>query len=407
MCDHGFENKFSLAMGGRNSCGCGSGSDRHRSILYDIPNPGGHVRPSAFDICTDVLCQNVNVVRAITLITDWANAVNKLNIPGIKMLHQQDPDVINSCVTERGDIAIHIAIKRKHYELFRFLLEYGGDINALRGEDGNSCLHLAVINRDLKVIQALFSNDVDDSLINKNMKTASDLITDKHFRRQFMRTKNNNRYQDRHVSISMHSSGGSTLSMVRETSLSEISVENADDGLNGLGEGDGSNESGRWTTLGILQHHETSFGSQVGCEVREIAHYLQELAVNDKSSKVWDKWIKKEHITKPHDLVKIVYGLTVLTLRNGQNKEKQSQRVKPPSQPIARLTSRMYKMLPVVLTSTTTLPTELHPDRRKRRILTKDNFMLNFHTYLYRAHEEMVHEQQKQDEVRKKSFEFV
>jgi len=362
-------------MGGRSSCGCGSGSDKHQPILYDVPNK------------------------------DWADAVKKLNVSGIKMLHQDDPDIINLCVSDRGELAIHIAIKRKHLELFQYLLKYGADINALRGSDGNSCLHLAVINRDLRVIQELFSHDVDDSLINKEMKTAADLIEDKTFRRRFMRTKNNHKYQEEHIPMNLAST---TLASQRETSrsesiggmsLSDISMEIGGDHTVGTLEGDGGRDA-------VTMKFETPFGHQVGCEVKEIAYYLQELGTNQKSSRVWGKWVRKEHITKPHDLVKVIYGLTVLTLRSRKG-AKQRQRVKPPSKPMARLASRVYQMFPVVLTSATTLPSDRSIHRKKRRILTKDNFILNFHTFLYRAHDEMVNEQREQERMRRKSLQFV
>eukprot|EP01083_Nonionella_stella_P209261 758736_1 len=148
---------------GNSSCGCGDGP-RKKPIIYDIRNER------------------------------WANAVNNLSLAGVKMLHQQEPDLINEIVTSTGYIAIHISVKRKHFELFQYLLKYGGNINAICGYEGYSCLHLAVINKDIKIIRELFNADIDDTLINNNGKTAGDLITDTSFRRQYMRAKNNNRY---------------------------------------------------------------------------------------------------------------------------------------------------------------------------------------------------------------------
>eukprot|EP01084_Bolivina_argentea_P219826 372714_1 len=146
---------------GNSTCGCGP--RRNKFVLYNIQN------------------------------TDWANAVTNVSLAGVQMLHQQEPDLINQIVTSNGYIAIHIAVKRKHFDLFAYLLQYGGNINALGGENGNSCLHLAVMNQDTKIIDELFRCDCDDTLTNKNGKTPSDLIDDIHFRRQYMRAKNKHR----------------------------------------------------------------------------------------------------------------------------------------------------------------------------------------------------------------------
>jgi len=143
-------------MGGNSSsaCGCGRGPPQ-KLITYPIRNE------------------------------PWSQAVHNLSLSGMIMLHSQDPDCINDYVSINGDIAIHIVIKQKNFEIFLFLIQYGADIHAL-DHNGNSCLHLAVIAKDIRIISALFSNDIDDTLMNNDGQTAKNLISDIKFRRQYL-----------------------------------------------------------------------------------------------------------------------------------------------------------------------------------------------------------------------------
>ena len=91
---------------GNNACGCGSNNERQKPILYEVPNES------------------------------WAEAVSSLNLAAVKGLHQEEPDLINECVSSQGYIAIQVAVKKQNFELFEYLLKYGGNINAPTGDDG-------------------------------------------------------------------------------------------------------------------------------------------------------------------------------------------------------------------------------------------------------------------------------
>lgn len=151
--------------------------------------------------------------------------------------------------------------------------------------------------------------------------------------------------------------------------------------------------------------HLTEFGQDIGCEIDEIAYCVQHLNINDKLSKLWDKWVKKSKITKTHDLLKIIYGITVLTLRNRQKQSKYSSTtngdggdddtnsIKPPSEPIKRLTSKVYKMLPRYKVESDGDKNQQEKQKKRKHVLTRNDFINNFHTYLYHAHEQFLNEQ--------------
>ena len=262
-------------------------------------------------------------------------------------------------------------------------------------------------------------------------KTASDLITDNNFRRNYIKIKNATKHQMRknqnytnliksksHLETTI---GGVIVNEASTTQLKQIMTGSGDDilNLNGVkGHHDiqqtkkRNEEMFRQKYVEISsrnsQIHLTEFGQDIGCEIDEIAYCVQHLNINDKLSKLWDKWVKKSKITKTHDLLKIIYGITVLTLRNRQKQNKYSGRssttshdgdddtnsIKPPSEPIKRLTSKVYKMLPrYKVESMDGDNNRQEKPRKKKHVLTRNDFINNFHTYLYHAHEQFLDEQ--------------
>jgi len=143
-----------------------------------------------------------------------------------------------------------------------------------------------------------------------------------------------------------------------------------------------------------IQSVQTSFGRAIGCEVDEISQYILVLRREDKLANIWNKWVNKEQICKSNELLKIMYGLTILTLKHKQNVngllKKNSICIQPPpTQAMKRLTAKIYKRLPVHTT-----------EGKKLRLLTRQNFIQNLHTYLHDIHEEIVDKEKKQ----KRSF---
>ena len=355
---------------GNNACGCGSNNLDRQPIVYEVSN------------------------------SDWADAVNSGNLAGVKMLHQSDPDVINEYVTLTGHLAIHVAVDKPDWDLFRYLLRYTSDINCQCGDTRNSLLHLAVMNKDLKIIQELFNCDIDDELINNECKTAEGLISETFFRRRYIKIKNSHKYK-RHFS---DDEGDKTANLIRPTSNLETSI-------GGLFISNLSNHELKKVIQDSLEEKETantnlklspnicngtkiakymtSFGQDIGCEVDEIAFFVRQFNINRKLQKLWDKWVKKSKITKLDDLFKLVYGLTVLTLRNKEKQNGEGQftenSMKPKSEPIKHLTALVYtKFLPKYKPNTSS------KTKKKRKVLTRQDFMNNFHTYLYNAHDLMV-----------------
>eukprot|EP01083_Nonionella_stella_P010931 31089_1 len=309
--------------------GCGCERPRHKLILYNVPN------------------------------TDWANAINSLSVTGVKMLLLQDPDLINKIVTENGYLAIHVAVKRKHFDLFVLLFKHGGNVNALCGKSGHSCLHLAVLNQDIKIIRELFSYGCVDTLVNNNGKTAADLVPTNKFRREYMRAKN----------LYRNNAKNSANVVADDTSDSNYDSDTSDT--------DDTDDMNKRIEIASqdLDTKSTEFAQRIGCEVSEIAHCVKELQSENKLSAIWDKWVKKDQIVRRNDLVKLVYGLCVLTLRSYGDYDYNE---KPPTEPIKRLTTKIYKMLPIYQT--------------KKHILTKKEFINNFFGYLQDAHQQFVDE---------------
>ena len=89
--------------------------------------------------------------------------------------------------------------------------------------------------------------------------------------------------------------------------------------------------------------------------------------------KLWNKWAQKQSLTRQTEIYKILYGLTVLTL-----KKKNPRSKKPPNKPIKLLTSRLCKKL---------------PKKQGKTTMTKQDFVKNCHNFLYQLHEEMVNEE--------------
>eukprot|EP00483_Globobulimina_turgida_P003377 UN03383 len=111
----------------------------------------------------------------------------------------------------------------------------------------------------------------------------------------------------------------------------------------------------------------TSFGEDVGCEIDEIAVTLYKIP---NSAKLWQKWAGKPALTRQTNIYKMLYGLTVLTLRKKNPRAK-----KPPGHPIKLLTSKLCKKL---------------PKRKGKKTLTKKYFVKKCHNTLFALHQEMV-----------------
>ena len=324
-----------LVMG--SSCGCCSSSGHRYVIDTDVKNP------------------------------DWADACNTNKLVGIRMLHAQDPDLINEPVDDTGHKAIHLSIQNKNSEMLQYVLKNGANINARGGKYGNTALHEAVILRDMKAVRHLFSFGIDDTITNIHGKRAIDLCP-KSLRREFTKAKtyrNKYRQQLNEMQHTRKVTNDITIAgMSLKTNTKEIKkyVKDTNHELNFY--------RNKKKEIEEREMPQTTFGDDVGCDVDEIAMTLQRVP---NPAKLWQKWAKKQSLTRQTEIYKILYGLTVLTL-----KKKNPRSRKPPSQPLKLLTSRFCKQL---------------PKNKGKRTLTRQHFTKGCHNLLYQLHEEMVNEE--------------
>ena len=120
----------------------------------------------------------------------------------------------------------------------------------------------------------------------------------------------------------------------------------------------------------------TSFGEECGCDIDEIAMTLQKVP---NAGKLWQKWAKQPSISRQTEIYKILYGLTVLTLKKNPRSKK------PPSGPIKGLTARLCKKL---------------PKKKGKTVFTKEYFVKHCHTTLYALHDEMAKEEEQVNAVK-------
>merc|ERR1712228_1893 len=108
---------------------------------------------------------------------------------GIKMLHQEDPDLVNEPVDEYNGQALHYAVKHKNEKLLVYVLETGANINTQAGLKCNSALHEAVSLKDWESVKILFGHGINDELINIDGKRAIDLLQTKKCKREYTKAK--------------------------------------------------------------------------------------------------------------------------------------------------------------------------------------------------------------------------
>eukprot|EP01083_Nonionella_stella_P037281 101621_1 len=299
---------------------------------------------------------------------DWSDAVTNLKLGGVRMLHAENPDLINEPVDKFGHNAIHIAVQKQNDDLLEYLCNNGVNINAKGGDNLNTALHEAILKHDMKMVRTLFAYGIDASIPNKKNQRAIDLCPAP-FKRTFLKAK-----QFKHKHREQLRTIGKHRTQTSEIKIAGMSLEHTATGvLNSyLKTTDHQHNFYRKKQREIEERDLalTAFGEDVGCEVDEIAMTLQK---EGDPGRLWVKWAKKPELTKQTEIYKVFYGLTVMTLRKKNPRSK-----KPPAASIKTLTTRMCKLLP----------------RKKGRItLQKEYFVKHCHTMLYNLHDSMVHEE--------------
>lgn len=298
---------------------------------------------------------------------DWADAVQKGNFTGIKILHHSDPDLVNEVVDENGTMAIHYAVKTKNEKLLEYLLNNGANINAQGGKEYNSALHEAILLQDFSAIKKLYSYGINDQLRNIHGKLAIDLCNKK-YKREFMKAKqfkakHKEEYLQKHAKNIRRTQTGVMLAGMNLNDTNEKTIRRY------VKETDHRENFYRRKEEEIA-HREmavTSFGDECGIDADEIAMTIR----NMELSKLWQKLTKRNTnaVTKQTEIYKILYGLTLVAL-----KKKNPRAKKPPQTAVKKLTTILVKKL---------------PKKKGKATLEKNDFEKQFAKYLFEIHDEM------------------
>lgn len=87
---------------------------------------------------------------------------------------------INAQDNNEADTALIAACGNNHIDAAKMLIKYNADVN-LQSNDGNSALHFAAINRNLKLVCLLIEYGADWNLLNINNKDFLDNLSDPNF----------------------------------------------------------------------------------------------------------------------------------------------------------------------------------------------------------------------------------
>eukprot|EP01083_Nonionella_stella_P110500 323362_1 len=120
---------------------------------------------------------------------NWADAVTKHRAVGIKGLHFENPSLINAVVDSSGCTAIHYAVHSTNEEILLYLLLNGASVNAQGGPHHNTALHEAVLAKNDKAVQLLYSYGINDQIRNNDNQFAIDLCCDSDHKTKFIKAK--------------------------------------------------------------------------------------------------------------------------------------------------------------------------------------------------------------------------
>eukprot|EP01084_Bolivina_argentea_P309864 536022_1 len=225
----------------------------------------------------------------------------------IRILHCDDPDVVNEPIDEYGTVALLYAVKTKNGPLLQYLLNNGANINAQGGPNYNSALHEATIIENFTAIKKLYSYGINDQLKNNQNRTAPELCNKK-FKREFtkakqFKAKHKQQYLTRGaVEAKRHSSvmlAGMNLNDMNELSIRRY-VKETDHAQNWYRR--------KQEEIANRDMAVTEFGDVCGIEIDEIAMTLQKIP---DLGRVWTKLAKRSKcVSKQTEIYKILYTLT-------------------------------------------------------------------------------------------------
>eukprot|EP01083_Nonionella_stella_P178163 628655_1 len=308
------------------------------------------------------------IIHTEVIYDDWADAVTKHCLAGIKGLHCIDADLINAVVDSYGCTAIHYAVHSTNDQILRYLLQHDIDINAQGGPQYNTALHEAVLANNLTAVQHLFCHHMDDQLRNNENQLAIDLCPDRYRRRLFIKAKQcgikqSKRTRELHRQIS-------TI-LFRNANLNETDPRTIRRMIDATSE-EQTYFNGKKKEIQDRAKPITQFGKECGVDIDEIAMVL----VNKTSSRLWVQLTKQtatNHVvTKQTRVYKILFGLTKYAL-----KERYGRSRVPHDACMRQLTSLLCEQI-------------RKRNTRNRLVLTKDVFVRSFHYLLFIEHDKMI-----------------
>lgn len=109
------------------------------------------------------------------LINQFFDAVSHDSRDTIRQLLTQYPNLLNQPNDLDGNTALHIAILNRNISLVKFLIEHGCEINIKNKRDGDTPLHLAIHASSKDIVTLLLKNNASVTEANNQNKTPLDI----------------------------------------------------------------------------------------------------------------------------------------------------------------------------------------------------------------------------------------
>jgi len=303
-------------------------------------------------------CCKKNEYEAIEEVpAQWSEAVTQGEVMGVQYLHADDPGLVDKPVDKSGRKALHVAAEKNYTEIVEYLLKNGANANSKAPRTGDTALHEASRVNAIPIIRLLLQFGANPELTNRKGQKPQQLCNEA-TRKEFAKTK---------------------LKQYREAA-SQDGKENQGDDIRIAGQSVQQfvitkQEKEREELENSKETNEvpTEFGKSTGIELSEVSDWLKRLS---KKETIWNKSVgsNKKELDQNRALFKLVFTLVLAALRT---KEREAS-LKNNNPSIKNLCRKLQD--------------KLKKSNKKGFILTKDQFMTEFHNYLMEIHEELVEE---------------
>ena len=96
------------------------------------------------------------------------DAISSYDLNGVRNALDLGSDV--NAVGENGDTPLHAAVIDRDYNIIYFLIKRGADVNAVN-RNGDTPLHYALLENDITGVRLLLENGADVNAVNRNGDT--------------------------------------------------------------------------------------------------------------------------------------------------------------------------------------------------------------------------------------------